>query len=318
MKKLIYLAFVLVTFASCSTAVIINEETPSVDTGVNPDSWAVIPAGPFYYGMHALPESIDYDYEMMITDVTNLQYSNYLNEALAKETISIVDGNVMGFYPGEPFDNYKHEWEIKAGDYLHMPFTEPGCHVKMLDGKFTVDKGFENHPVVMVTWYGARAYAQFYGYRLPTEKEWAKAARGTDLRAYPWGDEINEHYTNYGSSHNALQRLYGGNISRTIPVGYFNGTTYGDFETIDNRSPYGLYDMGGNVWQWLSDDYSKVHYRYMRGGSFTNYEYNIFVWARNDAGADFYNINIGFRCARDIVKAEPVVEGSEITEEIAE
>ena len=76
--------------------------------------------------------------------------------------------------------------------------------------------------------------------------------------------------------------------------------------------------MGGNVWQWLSDDYSKVHYRYMRGGSFTNYEYNIFVWARNDAGADFYNINIGFRCARDIVKAEPVVEGSEITEEIAE
>ncbi len=317
MKKLIYFAFLLLTITSCSTDVIVNEEINAVNTGVNSDEWATIPAGSFYYNMHAEEVTIDYDYEMMITDVTNRQYANYLNEALAKKTISIVDGNVMGYYPGDPFDHYLHEFEIKAGDYLHLPFTKPGCHIKITNGKFTVDKGFENHPVVMVTWFGANAYAQFYGYRLPLEKEWAKAARGTDLRAYPWGDEINEHYTNYGSSHNALQRLLGGNISRTTPVGYFNGKTYQDFKTEDNRSPYGLYDMGGNVWQWLGDDYPKVHYRYMRGGSFTNYEYNIFVWARNSAGPDFYNINIGFRCARDLVKKEVPVE-TEAIEKVKE
>jgi len=318
MKKLIYLAFVLVTFASCSTAVVINEETPSVDTGVDCNSWAVIPAGSFYFNMHAVPVDLDYDYEMMITHVTNQQYADYLNEALAKETITVEDGNILGYHPGDPFDGYLHEWEIPAGDYLHMPFAEPGSHIKLVDGTFTVDKGFGNHPVVMVTWFGAKAYADFYGYRLPTEKEWSKAARGTDKRAYPWGDHIYASLTNYGSSTNALQRLYGGNISRTTPVGYFNGNTYGDFETEDNRSPYGLYDMGGNVWQWMGDDHPNVHYRYMRGGSFTNYEYNIFVWARNSAGPDFYNINIGFRCARDIVKEEAPVEETETTEEVAE
>lgn len=57
--------------------------------------------------------------------------------------------------------------------------------------------------------------------------------------------------------------------------------------------------MGGNVWQWVGDDYKKVHYRYMKGGSFTNYEYNLFVWARNSAGPDHYSINLGFRCASD-------------------
>lgn len=240
MRKLIYLAFVAITFASCSTAVIINEETESVDTGVDCNSWAVIPAGSFYYGMHAATVNLDYDYEMMITHVTNQQYANYLNEASAKKTIKIDDGKIFGHHLGDPFDGYLHEWKIPAGDYLHLPFTEAGSHIKLVNGTFTVDKGFENHPVVMVTWFGAKAYADFYGYRLPTEKEWAKAARGTDKRAYPWGDEIDKYHTNYGSSSNALQRLYGGNISRTTPVGYFNGNTYGDFETKDNESPYGL------------------------------------------------------------------------------
>jgi len=315
MRKLIYLALVFVTLASCSTAVIINEETKSVDTGVNPDSWAIIPAGQFYYNMHSKVVDIEYDYEIMITDVTNQQYANYLNEALAKKTIQIEDGKVTGYYPGDPFDGYLHEWEIKEGYYLHIPFAEAGSHIKFADNIFTVGKGFENHPVVMVTWYGAKAYADFYGYRLPKEIEWAKAARGTDKRAYPWGDHISANITNYGSSKNALQRLYGGNISRTTPVGYFNGNTYDDLVTEDNRSPYGLYDMGGNVWQWVGDDYADVHYRYMRGGSFTNYEYNLFVWARNSAGPDFYNINIGFRCARDIAEVEVSEELEIVIEE---
>jgi len=317
MRKLIYLTFAIALFASCSTDVVINTETKVIETGVNPDSWAVIPAGPFFYNMHADAENIDYDYEMMVTHVTNLQYANYLNDAYAQKLIKIDSGKVFGHHPGDPFDGYLHEWEIPAGDYLHIPFEEAGSHIKFVNGKFIVHKGYDNHPVVMVTWFGGKAYADFYGYRLPDEKEWAKAARGTDKRAYPWGDHINSKLTNYGSSSNALQRLFGGVIARTTPVGYFNGKTYGDFETEDNRSPYGLYDMGGNAWQWMGNDYPDVHYRYMRGGSFTNYEYNIFVWARNSAGPDFYNINIGFRCARDI-KVEVVVKETETSEETEE
>jgi len=302
MRNLIYLTLILVTLASCSTETIINEELKTVETGVNPDSWAVIPAGDFLYNMHEYEENIPYDYEMMTTPVTNLQYANYLNEAVAKKFVNIQDNKVFGHHPGDPFDAYLHEWEIPEGEYLHMPFNEPGCHIKLVNGSFTVDKGFENHPVVMVTWFGAKAYADFYGYRLPTEKEWAKAARGTDNRAYPWGNEINKTFANYKSSAKDLKKLFEGKIARTTPVGFFNGKTYGDFETKDNRSVYGLYDMAGNVWQWLGDDYPKVHYRYMRGGSYSNYEYNLFVWARNSAGPRYYHINIGFRCARDIVK----------------
>ena len=318
MKKLIYISFVLFALASCSTEVVVNSETKTVDTGVDANSWAVIPAGPFYYNMHSTQEVIDYDYEMMITHVTNEQYAIFMNEALAKETIRIDADSIKGHHTGDKFDGYLHEWEIPAGEYLLMSFGEAGSHIKLVEGNFVVDKGFDNHPVIMVTWFGAKAYADFYGYRLPTEKEWSKAARGTDKRAYPWGDHINGNITNFGSSTNALQRLFGGSIARTSPVGYFNGNTYDDFVTEDNRSPYGLYDMGGNVWQWVGDDYPDVHYRYLRGGSFSNYEYNIFVWARNSAGPDFYNINMGFRCARDIQIEEPVIENDTTVIEISE
>ncbi len=300
MKKLIFIFIVIIALASCSEEVIVNSETKIIETGINPNEWVKIPAGTFYYNMHSHEENIENDFEIMITDVTNKQYAKFMNEAVKKGTIKIDADSIIGYHPGDEFNGYLHEWEIQAGEYLLMPFGEAGSHIKLTNGAFKVDKGYDMHPVVMVTWFGAKAYADFYGYRIPTEKEWAKAARGTDKRAYPWGDFINENITNYGSSTNALQRLFGGNIARTTPVGYFNGKKYDNFQTEDNKSPYGLYDMGGNVWQWVGDDYPDVHYRYMRGGSFTNYEYNIVVWARNSAGPDFYNINIGFRCARDI------------------
>ena len=169
----------------------------------------------------------------------------------------------------------------------------------MYDGeRFSVIKGFENHPMVMVTWFGANAFCEFYGLRLPSEFEWEKAARGTDERAYPWGDEIAHNQANYYSNRHLFRKMFGENVP-TTPVGYFNGRTYGGHETTDGKSPYGLYDMAGNVWEWMGDDYHDTHLRYMRGGSSANYEYNLTVWARNSAGPNHYGINIGFRCARD-------------------
>ncbi len=314
MKKLIILFIIGLGFASCSE-VIVNDEINYIDTGVDPDQWVKVPAGTFYSGMHSHVDTVNYDYEIMVTDVTNKQYAEFMNKAVAAQKIKIEGDSIKGHYKGDKFDGYLHEWKIPEGDYLLMPFGAPGSHIKLVDNKFVVDKGFENHPVVMVTWFGAKAYADFYGYRITTEKEWQKAARGTDKRAFPWGDEIDGSIANYGSADKSeLKKLFNCKIVRTTPVGFYNGKKYGNFQTRDNRSPYGLYDMGGNVWQWVGDDYPKVHYRYMRGGSFENYEYNLFVWARNSAGPDFYEINIGFRCSRDPQKEE-VKEQPEAQEE---
>ncbi|MEN8191956.1 MAG: SUMF1/EgtB/PvdO family nonheme iron enzyme [Bacteroidota bacterium] len=286
------------------------EEIKFISTGIDSEAWVKIPAGEFLKGQHRHETIIEKEYEIMVTDVTNAQYVQYLNDALAKGTIKVEADTVSGYYPGEPFDGYKHEFEISAGNKLYLNLVEPGIRIKYESETFSVIKGFENHPVTFVTWFGANAYAQFNGWRLPTENEWEKAARGTDERTFPWGEEISANVANYLSSHNLFEKIFSEQIT-TTPVGFFNGKTYDGYETIDNKSPYGLYDMAGNVWQWCGDDYPDVHYRYMRGGSRSNYEYNLFVWARNSAGPGFYSMYIGFRCARDV----QVVEEAEVEEE---
>ncbi len=301
MKKIVYL-LILLLVSSCSSEVIVNKKAKKIDTGVNPDQWVKIPAGKFYKGMHNHVVNIDYDYEIMVTDVTNSQFAKFLNEAVKKNVIKIVDDRVIGHYKGERFDGYLHEKKIPEGDYLLMPFGEPGSHISLINDKFVVDEGFENHPVVMVTWIGAMTYAKFYGYRVPTENEWEKAARGTDKRGFPWGDFIDKHIANYQSSSAEIKKVLDVKIPRTTPVGFFNGKKYGDFATMDNKNTYGLYDMGGNVWQWTSNDYRDTHYKYMRGGSFKGYEHELTVWSRNSAGPDYYGIDVGFRCVRDIAK----------------
>ncbi|KAA3614141.1 MAG: formylglycine-generating enzyme family protein [Calditrichaeota bacterium] len=299
------LAFLtLIFFISCNAQQKV-EVAPIqfVDTGVDSEAWVKIPAGEFLKGQHRHETMIEKEYEIMVTDVTNLQYVKYLNEALAKGTIIVKKDSVLGYYPGDPFDGFKHEFEITEGNKLYINLGEPGIRIKF-DGKlFSVIGGFENHPVSFVSWFGANAYAHFYGWRLPLENEWEKAARGTDGRTFPWGEDISANVANYLSSHTLFEKMYGKQIT-TTPVGFFNGNTHNGYETVDNKSPYGLYDMAGNVWQWCGDDYPDLHYRYMRGGSRTNYEYNLFIWARNSAGPEFYSMYIGFRCARDVQEKE--------------
>lgn len=278
--------------------IVILESIPYLDTGVDPDSWTTIPAGEFLSGLHEHEVDIPYDYDIMLTDVTNLQYADYLNAAIADGFVKIVQDSIMGYHPGDPFHGYHHEFEIPAGDKVHIVLNEPGLRIKIEADSFTVVPGFENHPMVMVSWFGAKAFADYYGYRLPTELEWEKAARGSiDNRAYPWGNEISRNHANYYSSHDLFHKLIHSQ-ARTTPVGFYNGETRNGYETLDGRSPYGLYDMAGNVWQWCADDYPDQHYRYARGGSQANYEYNLRVWARNSAGPSFYAINFGFRCVR--------------------
>ncbi|MCK4801107.1 MAG: SUMF1/EgtB/PvdO family nonheme iron enzyme [Anaerolineales bacterium] len=315
MKRFLII-LLLLFLAACSPAIDISSVTPSeyIDTGVDPESWVLIPSGEFPSGQHDHMIDLDYDYKIMITDVTNQQYSHYLNEVVSdgisigdvtvveNENISIVYG-AFGFYPGDQFDGYEHEDQIEAGNKLHYPLNTSGERIRFDGQTFSTIPEYTNHPVTMVTWFGAEAYCAYYGWRLPTEIEWEKAARGTAIvdghgLAFPWGMEVKFNHANYYSSHDLFEKI-SGKLGNTTPVGLYNGSTYQDYETLDQASPYGLYDMAGNVWQWTGDDYPKQHYRYLRGGSFYSYEVDLRVWKRNSAGPTYYAPDVGFRCAQD-------------------
>lgn len=286
----------LLLFSVLISSILAQQE--QVDTGIDSNTWALVQAGNFYAGQHQHITNVNYDYEIMITDVTNSQYADYLNKALADEYVFIERDTVWGYHPGDPFDNYLHEFEIQAAYYPHIPLDEPGLRLDYEHGKFKSKAGYENHPMVCVSWFGAKAYADYNGYRLPTEIEWEKAARGTGNQDYPWGNTVQRNQANFISSHNLFKKMFD-DIVKTTPVGFYNGKSYGGYETIPGVSPYGLYDMAGNVYQWVGDDYPNQHYRYMRGGSFQSYEYSLRVWPRNSAGPEYMSMSVGFRCARD-------------------
>lgn len=301
MKRVfIFLALTVWLIAACAPGP--SEPPPFIEVDVDPEAWVIVPEGEFLMGLHNHETMVDYDYEIMVTDVTNAQYAAYLNAALADGSVQIVENEIVGYYPGDEFHAYDHEELIEEGDWLHVPLEEEGLRLALQlavdDTMFVAIPGYENHPMVQVTWFGAQAYCEYNGWRLPTEVEWEKAARGTDGRPYPWGDEIARNNANYYSSHDLLEKITG-DLGMTSPVGFYNGDTYDDYETLDSPSPYGLYDMAGNVWQWTGDVYENQHYRYMRGGSQANYEYNLRVWTRNNAAPGYYSPSVGFRCVRD-------------------
>ena len=297
MKKMtLILIFFIFSLSACKP-VDINAPAPIYDTGIDPQSWVEIPAGEFFSGQFNYKKNIDYDYEIMVTHVTNQQFADYLNEALEAGTIKKSNNEIVGYYPGDEFNDGRHEEEILAGEYIHIPLDDPVLRLNYDGNKFTAQETWANHPMTMVSWFGAKAYCEYYDWRLPSELEWEKAARGTDIRPFPWGDSFERNNANLITSRDPFEDM-GSFGSRTTPVGFYNGKTYGGYVTLDSASPYGVYDMAGNVWEWTSNVYKEQHYRYLRGGSKDVYENYLRIWVRNSSTPVHISPSFGFRCVR--------------------
>ena len=297
MRSLFLIIILLSAPLAACVPVDLNAPLPIYETGVDSQAWAQIPAGEFYFGQHEIVETT-VEYEIMITDVTTWQYTAFLNQASVDGSVKLDDARIVGYYPGDEFHGAKHEELIAAGDWIFIPLDDLSQRIQ-LDGKtFTVQPGYENHPMTMVSWFGAWGYCGYYGWRLPTEMEWEKAGRGSDARPFPWGEGILHENANYYASRDPFENMssFG---SRTTPVGFYNGDTYDGYATLNSASPFGLYDMAGNVWQWTGDIYEGMHYRFMRGGSKDTYDMDLRSWVRNNATPTYFSPGVGFRCARN-------------------
>jgi len=166
--------------------------------------------------------------------------------------------------------------------------------IKRSGGKVSIESGYLKHPVVGVTWYGALAYANWVGKRLPTEVEWEIAAKGGEENAlYPTGDDIEKTQANFFSSDTIAVQSYPAN-------------------------GYGLYDMAGNVYEWCQDWYGYNYYetsiqepinpkgpiqgvyRVLRGGCWKSLKEDLRCSRRHRNNPGTMNSTYGFRCAADV------------------
>ncbi|MCG3157257.1 MAG: Hercynine oxygenase [bacterium] len=166
-------------------------------------------------------------------------------------------------------------------------------------------KGYEKHPVVLVSWDDAQAFCQWAGKALPTEQQWEKAARGIDGRRWPWGNMWNRNNCNTASCwaerdlwdfekdwkpwwENEYPKKFAGQIM-TTKVGQF----------AETFSPYGCLDNAGNVWEWCTDYYDDTKKtRVLRGGAWFFHPVGAACAYRFYNVPDIRSIVIGFRCAR--------------------
>jgi formylglycine-generating enzyme required for sulfatase activity len=213
-------------------------------------------------------------------EITNAQYCAWLNAAIVSGDITVTDAIVTGkkgLYSGQ---NY-----IYLSDAL---YADNRCWIRYNDNGFNVVIGHENWPVVSVTWYGAKAFAEYNGLDLPREAEWEYGCRGGKQYKYGTLDgTISKDKANYSQS----------GIDHPVDVKSFP------------KNPFGLFDMSGNVSEWCADWYgtyspgsaidptgtSTGSSRVFRGGSWGNFDDFCRSAGRSYNDPDYRSVSTGFR-----------------------
>lgn len=197
------------------------------------------------------------------------------------------------------------KYEVSNGQYQKCldagACTEPGNLTTPSQESYFANPDFADYPVVYVDWAQAQGYCQWVGGDLPSEAQWEKAARGTDGRQFPWGNEGPDTHFTYGAE--------------DFPVDYANFDDYeGDLMPVGSYpkgvSPFGALDMAGNVWEWTRDWYGDYEVKQsvnpegpksgtdkvVRGGSFDFGAWSIRTTYRGKQSPDYQNYRQGFRC----------------------
>ena len=314
-----------------AAAVVINQTPPP---GPAPGGMVWIPGGTFWMGCEdcRMPDALPLHlvtvdgFWMDETPITNAQFETFIKATGYQTTAErypdpkdfpgadpkmLVPGSAVFAPPAAhvPLDNHLQWWH-----YL------PGANWRRPEGPDSTIKGREGHPVVQIAWDDAMAYARWAGKRLPTEAEYEFAARGgLDRQAYAWGNELKpggRWPANVWQGRFPVINTFEDGYNRTSPVKAFppNG--------------FGLYDVGGNVWQWCSDWYRPDYFqtlagrsarnpqgpedsfdpqepgipkRVQKGGSFLcsgQYCARYLVGSRGKGASDSGSSNVGFRCVR--------------------
>ncbi len=232
-----------------------------------------------------------------------------------REMVEIPEGPfTMGYDQGDPDEAPAHPVYIKAFfiDLKEVTQSEYDRFVKMTKREIPKVPVFEeeisklvdpDYPVVGIGWNDAFGYCRWAGKRLPTEAEWEKAARGEGRRLYPWGDKFSYTFSNIDGDDDGFLYL--------APVGSYEV----------GRSPYGVYDMTGNVAEWVADSYDPQSYqnttfrdpsgpetsefKVIRGGTWRDSKLNVRITKRFSAKMWRSDATMGFRCALDVDAYEP-------------